>query len=36
MTASNTIQVQFTVALSGGSPQKKMIEILGNDERLKS
>jgi 6-phosphogluconolactonase len=30
-----TIQVQFTVALSGGSTPKKMFEILGNDERLK-
>jgi 6-phosphogluconolactonase len=29
------IQVQFTVALSGGSTPKKMFEILGNDERLK-
>ena len=29
------IQVEFTVALSGGSTPKKMFEILGNDERLK-
>jgi 6-phosphogluconolactonase/glucosamine-6-phosphate isomerase/deaminase len=29
------IQVQFTVALSGGSTPKKMFEMLGNDERLK-
>src|SRR5215475_162234 len=34
-TLSNTIQVQFTVALSGGPIQKKIFEILGNDERLK-
>jgi len=30
------IQVQFTVALSGGSTPKKMFEILGNDKRLKN
>ena len=30
------IQVQFTVALSGGLTPKKMFEILGNDERLKT
>ena len=35
MVGSLTIQVQFTVALSGGSTLKKMFEILGNDERLK-
>src|SRR5262245_46544083 len=35
MVGSLTIQVQFTVALSGGSTPKKMFEILGNDERLK-
>lgn len=35
LTLSNSIQVQFTVALSGGSTPKKMFEILGNDERLK-
>jgi 6-phosphogluconolactonase len=29
------IQVEFTVALSGGSTPKKMFEILGNDERFK-
>jgi 6-phosphogluconolactonase len=29
------IQVEFTVALSGGSTPRKMFEILGNDERLK-
>jgi len=29
------IQVQFTIALSGGSTPKKMFEILGNDERFK-
>jgi 6-phosphogluconolactonase len=34
-TLSNTIQVQFTVALSCGPLQKKIFEILGNDERLK-
>jgi 6-phosphogluconolactonase len=32
---SNSVQVSFTVALSGGSSPKKMFEILGNDERLK-
>jgi len=30
-----SLQVEFTVALSGGSTPKKMFEILGNDERLK-
>jgi 6-phosphogluconolactonase len=35
LTLTNSIQVQFTVALSGGSTPKKMFEILGNDERLK-
>lgn len=35
MVGSLPIQVQFTVALSGGSTPKKMFEILGNDERLK-
>jgi 6-phosphogluconolactonase len=35
MTLTNTIQVQYTVALSGGPDHKKMFEILGNDERLK-
>jgi len=30
------IQVEFTVALSGGSTPRKMFEILGNDERLKN
>jgi 6-phosphogluconolactonase len=30
------IQVEFTVALSGGSTPKKMFEILGNDERFKN
>ena len=34
LTLTNSIQVQFTVVLSGGSTQKKMFEILGNDERL--
>lgn len=32
---SNTVQVSFTVALSGGSSPKKLFEILGNNERLK-
>jgi 6-phosphogluconolactonase len=36
LTLTNSIQVQFTVALSGGSTPKKMFEILGNDERLKT
>ncbi|HKQ75085.1 MAG TPA: 6-phosphogluconolactonase [Blastocatellia bacterium] len=35
MIGSITIQVEFTVALSGGATPKKMFEILGNDERLK-
>jgi 6-phosphogluconolactonase len=35
LTLTNSIQVQFTVALSGGSTPKKMFEILGNNERLK-
>jgi 6-phosphogluconolactonase len=35
LTLTNSIQVQFTVALSGGSTPKKMFEILGTDERLK-
>jgi 6-phosphogluconolactonase len=35
LTLTLPIQVQFTVALSGGSTPKKMFEILGNDERLK-
>jgi len=35
LTLTNSIQVQFTVALSGGTTPKKMFEILGNDERLK-
>jgi 6-phosphogluconolactonase len=30
------LQVEFTVALSGGSTPKKMFEILVNDERLKT
>jgi 6-phosphogluconolactonase len=36
LTFTSAIQVQFTVALSGGSTPKKMFEILGNDERLKT
>ncbi len=35
LTLSMSLQVEFTVALSGGSTSKKMFEILGNDERLK-
>jgi 6-phosphogluconolactonase len=35
LTLTNSIQVQFTVALSGGSTPKKMFEILGTDERLR-
>ena len=35
MTLTNVIQVQYTVALSGGTIQQKTFEILGNDGRLK-
>jgi 6-phosphogluconolactonase len=35
LTLTMSLQVEFTVALSGGSTPKKMFEILGNDERLK-
>jgi 6-phosphogluconolactonase len=36
LTLTMSLQVEFTVALSGGSTPKKMFEILGNDERLKT